>query len=175
MIAWAACGLLAAAGVRAGEFPDSWTWDDEPQLRASHADLEGKPMPKLEVTGWINGEVDLAHLQGKVVVVEFYATWCGDCMHAIPQNNALLKKYQSQGLVLIGVCTNKKGQEQMAQVVKDRGIEYPTARDPDLASQKAWRVRYYPTYAAMDRKGRVRVIGLQPEYVEPVIKRLLAE
>ena len=50
------CGRLAAV---AGEFPDSWTWDtDQPVTRTEHAALEGKPMPPLQVTGWINGEVN---------------------------------------------------------------------------------------------------------------------
>jgi hypothetical protein len=63
----------------------------------------------------------------------------------------------------------------MDQTVKDRGIKYPTARDPQLESQKAWHVHYYPTYAVVDRKGIVRAIGLQPDHVEEVVKKLLAE
>ena len=167
--------LVFALTAGAGEFPDSWTWDEQPAHRADHAALEGKPMPALDVSEWINGVVKPADFKGKVVIVDFYATWCGPCMHAIPHNNELLKKYKDQGLLVVGVCTNKRGQEIFAANAKEHGIEYPAARDADLKSQKAWAVRYYPTYAIIDRKGIVRVIGLQPENVETVVKKLLAE
>jgi thiol-disulfide isomerase/thioredoxin len=164
--------VIAAHG---GEIPDSWTWDGDSEARTKHAALEGKHMPALDVTGWVNGQVKPEEMKGKVVVVDFYATWCGPCMAAIPHNNKLLKKYKDKGLVLVGVCTSKRGQEKMDQVVKDKGIEYPTARDPELKSSKAWEVQYYPTYAVIDRNGVVRVIGLQPKYVEQVVAKLLAE
>jgi cytochrome c biogenesis protein CcmG/thiol:disulfide interchange protein DsbE len=163
---------LAARG---GEFPDSWTWDRDAAAREQHAALEGKPMPALELADWVNGQVNPADMKGKVVIVDFYATWCGPCMAAIPHNNELLKKYKDQGLVIVGVCTSSRGQEKMEQTVKDKHLEYPTARDPQLKSEKAWQVHYYPTYAMVDRKGIVRVIGLQPPHVEEVVKKLLAE
>jgi len=167
--------LVSTLAARASEFPDEWTWDTKTENRAEHAALEGKPMPALDVTGWINGEVKPQDMKGKVVVVDFYATWCGPCMAAIPHNNEMLKKYKDKGLLVVGVCTNKRGQEKMEQTVKDRGIEYPTARDPQLESQKTWEVHYYPTYAVVDRKGIVRAIGLQPQHVETVVKKLLDE
>jgi thiol-disulfide isomerase/thioredoxin len=160
---------------RASEFPDSWTWDDDAKDRARHAALEGKPMPALSVTGWVNGQVTPADMKGKVVIVDFYATWCGPCMAAIPHNNELLKSYKDKGLVIVGVCTSQQGQDQMNETAKKRGIEYPTARDPGLKSETAWRVHYYPTYAIVDRKGIVRIIGLQPDHVEEVVKKLLSE
>ena len=128
--------------VLAGEFPDDWTWDDKADVRAEHAALEGKPMPKLNLDGWINGTVTASDIKGKVI---------------------------------IGVCTSGNGQEQLPQTVKTRSIEYPVARDPQLASQSNWHVHYYPTYAIVDRKGIVRIVGLQPDNVETVVKKLLDE
>lgn len=132
-------------------------------------------MPALSLSGWVNGDVKPQDMKGKVVLVDFYATWCPPCMASIPHNNELLKKYKDKGLVLVAVCTNNRGQEKMDQVVKEKNIEYPTAKDPQLKSQGAWAVHYYPTYAVVDRKGIVRIIGLQPEHVEAVVEKLLKE
>jgi thiol-disulfide isomerase/thioredoxin len=167
--------ILGTFAVSAAEFPDSWTWDSDPENRSQHAALEGKPMPALDLTEWMNGEVKPADMKGKVVVVDFYATWCGPCLAAVPHNNELLTQYKDKGLVLVGVCTSSRGQEKMAAVAKDKGMQYPIARDANLKSQKAWQVHYYPTYAVVDRKGIVRAIGLQPGHVEAVVKKLLAE
>ncbi|HEY1683378.1 MAG TPA: redoxin family protein [Tepidisphaeraceae bacterium] len=167
--------LALAAVSWAREFPNDWTWDDSPDLVAAHSAIEGHPMPTLDLEGWINGQVTPEMMKGKVVVIDFYATWCGPCMAAVPHNNELSAKYKDQGLVLFGVCTNEQGQDQMPQVVKEHNIQYPTARDPRLNSEKAWHVQYYPTYAVVDRKGIVRAIGLQPDHVEEVVQKLLAE
>jgi thiol-disulfide isomerase/thioredoxin len=157
------------------EFPDSWTWDRDADARGKHAVIEGKAMPRLTVTDWVNETVSAQEIKGKVVVVDFYATWCGPCMNAIPHNNELLKKYKDKGLLIIGVCTSSHGQEKMEANAKEHGIEYPIARDPNEKSATAWAVHYYPTYAIVDRKGIVRIVGLQPNHVETVVKKLLDE
>ena len=172
-----AVGFIACAvtPIRAGEFPDDWTWDNTPEKRAAHVALEGKPMPAFHVSDWINGGITAADIKGKVIVVDLYATWCGPCMRAIPHNNELLKKYKDKGLAIIGVCTSDSGQDTFTANAQQHGVQYPAARDPELKTEKAWAVQYYPTYAIIDRKGIVRVVGLQPSHVEEVVQKLLAE
>jgi thiol-disulfide isomerase/thioredoxin len=167
--------LCLQFSARGDDFPDKWTADDDAATRAEHAALEGKPMLPLDVSDWINGEVKPADMKGKVVLIDFYATWCAQCMEAIPLNNKLLKKYQDKGLVIVGVCTSKDGQEDMQATVKKRGMKYPTARDANLKCLADWHVDYYPTLALIDRKGIVRIVGLDPDRVEKAVKKLLAE
>ena len=63
----------------------------------------------------------------------------------------------------------------MGDVAKDKGIEYPAAKIDARPSTKAWKVRWLPTYAVVDRKGNVRAIGIKPDYVDKVVDALLKE
>ncbi|MCL1893749.1 MAG: TlpA family protein disulfide reductase [Holophagaceae bacterium] len=145
-----------------------------PEKWEQHAPLLGKQAPKLDLSDWINGELSKEDMEGKIVIVDFWATWCGPCINAIPHNNEMVANYKDKGVLLVGICGSGRGEEKMASVVKDKGITYPVAH-PTADTTKAWGVAYWPTYAVVDRNGIVRALGIKPDYVDKIVDALLLE
>ncbi|MBB6428226.1 TlpA family protein disulfide reductase [Algisphaera agarilytica] len=154
--------------------PQAFFFGTEKQ-RALQDELVGQPMPPLWVEDWRNGEPTLEDLQGKIVLVDFWATWCVPCFESLPKRHALLAKYGDQGVMIVGVCGSKRGQDKYDQVLNQHPMDYPTARDPSGAFGEWWRVMWMPTYALVDRKGVIRAVGLHPEKLEEAVLWLLEE
>lgn len=162
--------LVLTFSAAAGEFPDNWYWERP----AEHTKFEGMDAPALSVGEWVGGEFDVTKMKGSIVVIDFWATWCGPCIAAMPHNTEMAQKYAKDGVKLIGVCTSGDA-DKMPKIVKDNKALYPNAFAKDDQVEKDWPVQWYPTYAVVDREGVVRAIGLKPDNVEDVIEALLAE
>src|SRR4051794_36681297 len=152
----------------------------EPRLeknaaRDDLAKMVGKAPPPLAVKDWLNSApLKLHELKGKVVVLEFWGTWCTTCVGLIPHHNDLAKKHKDRGLVFIGIC-DAEGSEKMPQIAGRYGIEYPIAIDIKNSTADTYKADSTPDFYLIDRSGKLRWADIVTEDVDSAIEQLLAE
>ncbi|QYM79389.1 TlpA family protein disulfide reductase [Horticoccus luteus] len=101
-------------------------------------------------------EVTSAQFKGKVVVVDFWATWCGPCRKEIPGYIALQKKYGDKGLAIIGVSLDQAGPGVVKKFVADNKVNYTIVMGSDEVVAAFGGVEGIPTTFLIDRDGRIR-------------------
>ncbi|MEM9457958.1 MAG: TlpA disulfide reductase family protein [Myxococcota bacterium] len=114
----------------------------------------GPPAPALTGTTLDGAAIDLTSLQGQVVVVDFWASWCDPCREAMPHLQALQDALGSRGLVVIGVSVDETEDEARA-FAKSAGIEFSIVHDADQGIAQAWQPPKMPTTFVIDRDGTI--------------------
>ncbi|HUV05855.1 MAG TPA: TlpA disulfide reductase family protein [Armatimonadota bacterium] len=89
----------------------------------------------------------------RVVLLDFWATWCPPCKQEIPHLQKLHEKYGKKGLAVVGVSVDTSGAKVVRPFVKERKLTYTILLDPKGGTQKDYRVRFYPTVYILDKKG----------------------
>jgi thiol-disulfide isomerase/thioredoxin len=129
----------------------------------SLVDLDGKP-------------VGAEALKGKVVVVDFWATWCGPCVKEIPGYVELQKKHADRGLVIVGLSLDSKGEEAVRPFAKRMKVNYPLALATPEVIAAFGDIESIPTTFLIDRDGKIRhrKVGLMDaaEYEKLVLSLL---
>ncbi len=97
----------------------------------------------------------LQALQGKVVLVNFWASWCPPCIEEMPSMNRIYQRYKGQGLEMLGINFQEEP-EQITEFLKQVKVEFPVLFDQDGSVAHQWNVFSMPTSFLVDRQGRVR-------------------
>ena len=100
-------------------------------------------------------EITLSRLRGKVILIDFWATWCGPCRESIPHLIHLHNTYQAKGFEVIGLSQDKGDVETVRNFVKSLDIPYPIAMSPEEVS-RSFGVSALPTAFLVDREGRIQ-------------------
>jgi thiol-disulfide isomerase/thioredoxin len=147
---------------------------------AARAVNEGEKAPDFALPSLDGGpQVKLSDFRGKVVLVDFWATWCAPCIQSIPEMQALARKMGGQPFAIVGVNTDGDDLRLRAFLARHPN-EWMQVRDRGgKLARETYGVRGYPTYLVLDREGRIvrKVEGWDPggipQQVTPWIEQAL--
>jgi cytochrome c biogenesis protein CcmG/thiol:disulfide interchange protein DsbE len=129
------------------------------------------------------GQVTLSELRGQVVLIDFWATWCGPCRRGIPHLNSMYEKFKDDGFEIVGVSVDRpsrglSSKELVTTFMQKQPMNYVNVLATAEVARAYGGIRSIPTAFLVDRDGRIRqsYVGLQrPEVLEHAVKELLAE
>ena len=151
LLAWTAVALAAAILVLFAM----------PSYRQGEASIAGKPAQDFPLT--LAGKSEhLSDLKGKIVVLNFWATWCPPCVEETPSLNRLQKYIDSRGGMVLGVSVDEDGAA-YEKFLKDQSVVFSTYRDATKKSAADYGTSIYPETYIIDRHGKIarKFVGAQ--------------
>lgn len=133
----------------------------------------GDTAPDFSVTLTDGRTVSLSDLRGKVVLLNFWATWCGPCRQEMKNLPGLLARFRGQDFVLLPVSRGEK-EATVVRFLKDNGYDFPAGLDPESAVYGKYATQYVPRNFLIDRTGRVVSVGVgySPEEFAALVKTI---
>ena len=139
-------------------------------------DLRLTPM-EMKFTALDGREVDMAKLRGKVVLLDFWATWCGPCIAELPNVKRVYDAYHAQGFEIIAISLDsEKDKQKLIDFVREHELPWPQHYD-GLGWKNHYAVHYgitgIPAMFLLDKTGRLAATDARGEKLESEVKRLL--
>jgi peroxiredoxin len=137
------------------------------------ADTVGSPAPQFSLGSQGGKDVSLSQFQGQVVMLNFWASWCGPCRTEMPLLEGIYKKYNKLGFTMLGVNVEPDSNAAV-DWLKQTPVSFPILFDKDSKVSKLYDVSGMPSTVIIDRKGKVRMLhrGYKPgdenEYLDSI-------
>jgi len=125
------------------------------------------PAPDFTLKSRSGENIKLSELRGQVVMINFWASWCGPCRQEMPLLDQLYQRYQPMGFTLLGVNVEEDGTA-ADKVLKEIPVSFPVLYDSKNQVSERYQVSAMPSTFLIDRDGQVRYLhkGYQPGYEE---------
>ena len=139
---------------------------------------QAAPAPAFALKDLRGRTVRLSNFKGKVLLINFWATWCVPCLVEMPDLVKLQKEYESRGLQIVGITCPPMTRKNVRGVARKFKINYPILFGTDNVSDAYYANTVYPTTIIVDREGKIRgrILGiLAPEEFEQSVKPLLID
>ena len=134
-------------------------------LNPAMAGDDNEPAPDFTLPDHSGLAVSLSELHGQVVMINFWASWCGPCRQEMPLLEQIHQRYEPLGFTLLGVNVEEDSSDAKA-FLEDRPVSFPILYDPDNGVSKLYDVIAMPSTVLIDRQGNVRYLhhGFKPGY-----------
>ncbi len=154
--------------------------DNEGSLPFNYAGSMGmNPVeaPNFKLETIFGNQLKLSDYRGKVIIVDFWATWCSPCRRGIPDLIELKRKYGNQGFEVIGISVDTDTKADVVPFVKENGINYPVVYAADAVAERYGGISSIPTSFVIDKNGKIAAsyVGLTSisEYEGQINKLLI--
>jgi peroxiredoxin len=139
------------------------------------SDLEGRAAPDFALKSSTGENLRLSEYRGDVVMINFWATWCGPCRQEMPLLDELYTRYQRVGFNLLGVNIDDDSRRAM-QMIDELGVSFPVLFDSKKEVSKLYEVEAMPVTVLVDREGMVRHVhhGYKPGYEDAYLDQIRA-
>jgi len=135
---------------------------------------ESIPAPNFSLKTLDGQEITLSELKGKVVLLDFWATWCGPCKESIPHLIQIYKSNQEKGIELIGINMDKGGTGIVRHFVESMDIPYPIVMATDDVARN-YGVTGLPMSFLIDKKGKIRekILGFDSSIAKQMASKVV--
>ncbi|MBI4892178.1 MAG: TlpA family protein disulfide reductase [Acidobacteria bacterium] len=135
----------------------------------------GDSAPRFQVTTDAGRHISTSDFGGKILVVNFWATWCPPCVDEMPSLQAMAKQFEGRGVVVLGVSVDKN-EANYKRFLQQAGISFPTARDPEADISAEYGTFKYPETYVIDQQGKVRQKHIGPRnWMDPELVKSIAD